>query len=178
MEKDIFPGRPGSIREYYTLEEVRGIAAKLNMDLKTFLSMGFLQPSWDSSNDDLVFYWAKKDGYDRNRQYVAIPTSRDRVATTDDTLKDVCSGKSALAGVVMVGVYQSSGGNLEFHIGVGGADVIIADAAVVTATYTLLSSYHSIQWPDDQFVKWSAAAGATQYVDCVFYDVVEYDDIT
>lgn len=110
------------------------------------------------------------DGYQRTKTVVKGPDNPTVLNTTDDTLV-ACPGidltlTSPIVGQRLFSVYQQSGGPLTFYIyaDAGGTQLIYSQAAVPTATATVLTSSIPLIEFGTVYVKWSAAAGGTQYV--------------
>lgn len=115
--------------------------------------------------------WAKlgTDGYQRTKTVVKTPDNPTVLNTTDDTLV-ACPGIDLTASPKIIAqriftVYQNSGGALTFYIyaDAGGTQLIYSQAAIATATPTILTNMPLIEF-GTVYVKWSAAAGGTQYV--------------
>lgn len=117
-------------------------------------------------------YYPTKGGFTRSKTTVLAPNGPAQLPTTDDTIVAVLLPDlvNEHYSVRFFTVYQNSGGALTFYIyaDAGGTQLVYSQAAIASGVPTALTNQNLITY-GTVYVKWSAAAGGTQYA------VIQYE---
>jgi len=120
---------------------------------------------------DGKLYYPTKGGFQRVKAFKAYPQSAPLSRTTsDDTAVAVGSGTDIFK-VNVMGAYQNSGGARTLSVGNSAKTVVIWTQSIPNATLTMLT-INQMDLPKYTYVWWDAAAGASQYVTYVAWDLV------